>query len=105
MLKPAAALSILALALAACASRGPEAGSAQAGATAPLGARIVSQPLPYRAGTGIVQSVTRSPEAREPLSVLAIRMDDGQMQYVDTASNVPVGSRVELTPDHRIVLR
>jgi hypothetical protein len=102
MLKAAAA-TILAAALAACASWKPD--SSAAGATAPTGARIVTQPIPYYAGTGVVQSVARSPDTRESLSVLAIRMDDGRLQYVDTASNVPVGSRVELTPDHRIMIR
>lgn len=105
MLKAAAALSFLAIAaLAGCASRGPETVSTS-GATAPAGARIATQTLPYRPGTGVVQSVSRSPDTREPLSVLAIRMDDGQMQYIDTASNVPVGSRVQLTPDHKIMMR
>ena len=104
MLKAAAAVSILAAAaLAGCASRGPETVSSS-GATAP-GGRIVTQPIPYRPGSGVVQSVSRSPDTREPLSVLAIRMDDGRMQYIDTASNVPVGSRVQLTPDHKIMVR
>ncbi|TAK80622.1 MAG: hypothetical protein EPO20_27905 [Betaproteobacteria bacterium] len=105
MLKAAAALSFLAAAaLAGCASRGPESVSSS-GATAPSGARIVTQAIPYRPGTGVVQSVSRAPDTREPLSVLAIRMDDGYMQYIDTASNVPVGSRVQLTPDHKIMIR
>ena len=105
MLKAVAAATILAAALAACASRSPDAGSANAGATAPTGARIVTQPIPYFTGLGVVQSVSRSPDTREALSVLAIRMDDGRLQYVDTPSSVPVGSRVELTPEHRIIIR
>jgi hypothetical protein len=104
MLK-AAAVAILAAALAACASWRPDSGSSAGGATAPTGARIVTQPIPYYTGTGVVQSVARSPDTRESLSVLAIRMDDGRLQYIDTASEVPVGSRVELTPDHRIMIR
>jgi hypothetical protein len=104
MLKAAAAATILAAALAACASR-PDVSSAAAGASAPTGARIVTQPIPYHTGTGVVQSVSRSPDTREALSILAIRMDDGRLQYVDTASDVPVGSRVELTPDHKIMMR
>jgi hypothetical protein len=103
MLKAVAAATILAAALGACATRSPEAGSA--GATAPTGARIVTQPLPYFTGLGTVQSVSRSPDSRQALSVLAIRMDDGRLQYVDTASSVPVGSRVELTPEQRIIIR
>lgn len=102
MLKVAAAISILAaLALAGCASRAPQAASAS-GATAP-GGKIVTQTMPYQPGAGVVQRVSRSPNAREPLSVLAIRMDDGRMQYIDTASDIPVGSRVQLTPDHKII--
>jgi hypothetical protein len=37
---------------------------------------------------------------------LAIRMDDGRVQYVDMASGQdvpPVGSRVQLTPDFKII--
>lgn len=101
MLKAAAAVSILAAGLAACASRAPEAVSTS-GATAP-GGRIVTQAMPYRPGTGVVQRVSRAPDTREPLSMLAIRMDDGRMQYIDTASDIPVGSRVQLTPDHKII--
>jgi len=104
MLKAAAALSILAAALAGCASRGPDA-AATSGATAPSGARVVTQTMPYRPGTGVVQSVSRAADAREPLSVLAIRMDDGRMQYIDTASNVPAGARVQLTADHKIIVQ
>ncbi|OGA70235.1 MAG: hypothetical protein A3G81_26890 [Betaproteobacteria bacterium RIFCSPLOWO2_12_FULL_65_14] len=101
MLKAAAAVSILAAGLAACASRGPDAVSTS-GATAP-GGGIVTQTLPYRPGAGVVQRVSRAPNTREPLSMLAIRMDDGRMQYIDTASDIPVGSRVQLTPDHKII--
>lgn len=103
MLKTAAAFSILAaLALAGCASRAPQAVSAS-GATAPAGTKIVTQAIPYQPGSGVVQRVARAPNTREPLSTLAIRMDDGRMQYVDTASDIPVGSRVQLTPDHKII--
>jgi hypothetical protein len=36
---------------------------------------------------------------------MAIRMDDGTVQYVDTDSrDFPVGTRVELTPD-RVIRR
>ncbi len=104
MLKAAALSLLAAAALAGCASRGPQPVSS-AGATAPTDARIVPQAMPYRPGTGVVQSVSRSSDAREPLSVLAIRMDDGGMQYVDTASDVRAGSRVQLTPDHKILMQ
>lgn len=91
------------------------------------------QAIPYRAGNGVVQSVTPAPRAsaggsapvtttrNEPvtsagtpasgstaagaMSRLAIRMDDGKVQYVDMAGpDVPaVGTRVQLTQDHQIV--
>jgi hypothetical protein len=102
MLKAATAISILAaLALAGCAPRGPAVSAS--GATAPGGTKIVTQTMPYRPGAGVVHHVSRSPNAREPLSILAIQMDDGRMQYIDTASDIPVGSRVQLTPDHKII--
>jgi hypothetical protein len=36
---------------------------------------------------------------------LAIKMDDGRVQYVDMAGGdiPPVGTRVQLTPDHQII--
>jgi hypothetical protein len=106
MLRAKAPLAILAaVALAGCALRGPDVASAPAGATAPAGPRIATQNLPYVPGTGVVQSVAPAPASGEPLSVLAIRMDDGRMQYIDTASNVPVGARVQLTPDHKIIVQ
>ena len=104
MLKAAVPLLVLAAALAGCASRGPDA-AATSGASAPSGPRIATQTLPYVPGTGVVQSVSRAADAREPLSVLAIRMDDGRMQYIDTASSIPAGARVQLTPDHKIIVQ
>lgn len=92
-----------------------------------------TQPSAYRAGNGVVQSVTPAPRMasaggtapvtttrNEPVASagsaagttavamqrLAIRMDDGRVQYVDMASGQdvpPVGSRVQLTPDHQII--
>lgn len=103
-------------------------------APAPSSAAAHVQPTPYRAGSGVVQSVTAAPTASagataaarapvtttrgEPVSSagttavpagqmqrLAIRMDDGRIQYVDMAGPdvPPVGSRVQLTPDHQIL--
>ena len=76
---------------------------------------IVAQPMPYKAGTGVVQSWAAAPSPAAGASGrvdpsggtgmlrLAITMDDGTVQYVDTDSrDFPVGSRVELTPDHII---
>lgn len=100
-------LAILAALAAGCASRQPSSPSAQ-------GIKPIEQP--YRAGTGVVQSVTAAPAAvaagpttsgaentaaRNPatpavgattvpantgLQRLRIRMDDGRMVYVDTPS-------------------
>jgi hypothetical protein len=93
-------------------------------------APTVGQPVPYRAGSGVVQAVTPAPRVAsagatsapvtttrgEPVTSagattagqyqrLAIRMDDGRVQYVDMAGPdiPPVGTRVQLTPDHRII--
>jgi hypothetical protein len=98
----------------------------------PSAAAAQPQPTGYRAGSGVVQSVTAAPRMAssgasapvtttrgEPVGAagaasgstavamqrLAIRMDDGRVQYVDMAGTdiPPVGSRVQLTPDHQII--
>lgn len=74
----------------------------------------------YRPGTGVIESVTRAPEpftsttgtaaaagataaAPDQLYRLAIRMDDGRMQYIDTSeSGFARGMRVRLT-DGRLI--
>lgn len=79
--------------------------------------RVATAELPYHAGQGVVIAATR---AREPLSAavggtatpvsttpanyrLAIRMDNGTMQYVDVDNpEIAVGSRVELGADRTI---
>ncbi|HEX2197046.1 MAG TPA: hypothetical protein VHG88_00275 [Burkholderiales bacterium] len=104
-------------------SRTPRAAAAPAAAPA--------NTLPYRAGSGVVQSVTAAPRAAAsaggttPVTTtrgdavttagasagtstfhrLAIRMDDGRVQYVDMAGPdvPPVGTRVQLTADHQII--
>ncbi|HEX6317776.1 MAG TPA: hypothetical protein VFZ84_02795 [Burkholderiales bacterium] len=102
-------------------SRAPRAAAAPAAAPAAT--------LPYRAGSGVVQSVMAAPRAASaggttPVTTtrgdavssagktgagtmqrLAIRMDDGRVQYVDMAGpEIPaVGTRVQLTPDHQII--
>jgi hypothetical protein len=89
---------------------------------------VVTQPMAYQPGTGVVQNVYPAPgpvsavagssattNRPEPpvgteanttgrLNRLAIRMDrGGLMQYVDTDSTeFRPGMRVELTPDHKI---
>jgi predicted outer membrane protein len=106
MNRTAASLAILALGLAACAST-----------PSTTEQRVATTEMPYRAGQGEVIAVS---QARPPISAaaggtataastapanyrLAIRMDDGSLQYVDTdAAELTVGSRVELGPDHTI---
>ena len=106
MNRTAASLAILALGLAACASTPPTTQQ-----------RVATAEMPYRAGQGEVVAVS---QARPPISAaaggtvtavgtapanyrLAIRMDDGSMQYVDTdAAELTVGSRVQLGADHTI---
>ena len=103
-------LSIFAVAaLTACGS--PPYAPAQANA-----APIVPQTTGYRPGTGVVVSTTVAPapmgsasggtatgassNSAGRLARLAIRMDDGTVQYVDTDGNeFKPGTRVELTPD------
>ena len=76
---------------------------------------IKAQQMPYKAGTGVVQSWAAAPNAAtgasgrvDPASGsgmlrLGIKMDNGTVQYIDTDSrDFPVGTRVELTPDRMI---
>lgn len=82
---------------------------------------ITARQMPYKAGTGVVQSWSSVPSPAAGASGrvdpgasgrpvagtgplrLGIRMDDGTMQYVDTESrDFPIGTRVELTPDKEI---
>lgn len=125
MIRRAFPLAILAaLGLSACGT-GPKMGE-----PAPRASVVHTQPTGYRAGSGVVQSVTPAPRRAsaggsapvtttrpEPATSagstaaggeyhrLAIRMDDGRVQYVDMAGpDVPVvGTRVQLTPDYQIV--
>ena len=119
-----ASLSILAAALlAACAGNSITPAS-------PPSARIATQEIAYRPGTGVIESVTPAPimgaagagssavtnrpqapvgtegnrAAPGAMQRLAIRMDnDRAIQYVDTdATQFQRGMRVELTPDHYI---
>ena len=93
-------------------------------------ARIVPQPIAYRAGTGVIQNVTPAPQMGSAMAGgsavtnrpeapvgtegnraassgpqrLTIKMDSGgDVQYVDTdGAGFQRGMRVELTPDHLI---
>ena len=85
----------------------------------------VAQPVPYWAGTGVVQTVTPAPaplaaaggataaQSRNPSATttpatsgmyrLGIRMDNGRMMYVDTPSaDFSPGTRVQLSENNEI---
>lgn len=131
MIRPVLPLAFAgALALSAC---GTDPNNIPNRAPAPSASAVQGQLMPYRAGSGVVQSVAAAPRMasagpsapitttrNEPvtsagsaagstaagqLSRLAIRMDDGRIQYVDMAGpDLPaVGTRVQLTPDHQII--
>ena len=103
-------LSLAALAfLAACGSRQPTpvviVPPASPVVAAPQVATTpVVQAPALRTGFGRIETMTGAPTASagatapSPMQRLGIRMDDGSMQYVDTASTgLSVGDRVELT--------
>jgi outer membrane lipoprotein SlyB len=107
MTRTAASFTIIALALTACASQPPGAGEA----------RVATVQMPYHAGQGVVVAVLPAPApvssaaggtvaaaSTEPAPYrLAIRMDDGKTQYVDTDNaDIGVGTRVELGADRTI---
>jgi hypothetical protein len=101
----AAPVAILASVFAGCSSPPPSSGGPVA---------INPQPVEYRAGTGVVQSVSPTPaavvagpntSAKSPTPIsdggmqrLRIRMDDGRMVYADTPSReFRPGMRVQLS--------
>ena len=73
---------------------------------------IVTNEVPYQPGMGTVQAVTQAPvlavagagasATTDPLKRLHVRMDNGRTQFIDTASSIRPGARVELTPDRKI---
>jgi hypothetical protein len=75
----------------------------------PAEPKIVTNVLPYRAGSGVVQSVNPAPvmpgasasgSTAQPMQRLEIRMDNGTVQYVDVPSReFTRGTRVILTED------
>ena len=77
-------------------------------------APIAGQPVAYHTGMGTVTSVSVSPSytaaaggtaqtTPQRLNRLAVRMDNGAVQYVDTdGSDFRSGMRVELLPDRTI---
>lgn len=107
-MKAALTASLVAAALAGCAM---DARTPESSRPAPI-----AHQMPYKAGTGVVQSWSAVPSSAagasgrvDPTGTgllrLGIRMDDGTVQYVDTESReFPVGTRVELTAD-RIIKR
>ena len=107
-MKLAATVSILAAALAGCANPEPKSLS---GLDRPV--QPIARQMPYKAGSGVVQSWAAAPSPAAGASGrvdpsagtlrMAIRMDDGTVQYVDTDSrDFPVGTRVMLTPEQVI---
>lgn len=118
-----------ALGLSAC---GSDPNTMSSRAPAPQASAVPGTATAYRTGSGVVQSITPAPRMAsaggsapvtttrgEPVGTtgsaagstavamqrLAIRMDDGRVQYVDMAGpDIPaVGTRVQLTPDHQII--
>ena len=100
-------LSVTALALlAACGSRQPVVIVQPAApvAAVPQGAAPVVQAPTLRTGFGRIETLTAAPTASaggtapSAMQRIGIRMDDGSMQYVDTASaGLAAGDRIELT--------
>ena len=94
---------VIAAALGAC-STPPQ----QSGASQPT-PKVVSNVHPYTAGPGTVMAVMPSPTSAaaggtaQPMQRLEIKMDNGTVQYVDTASKeFTKGTRVVLTQDKLI---
>jgi hypothetical protein len=80
----------------------------QSGASQPP-PKVVSNVHPYTAGQGTVTDVMPVPTSAaaggtaQPMLRLEIKMDNGIVQYVDTASKeLTKGTRVELTQDKLI---
>jgi hypothetical protein len=79
-------------------------------AAAPAVVVAAPAPAPLRAGYGRIESIIPvPPSAAAGSSVpnankrLTIRMEDGTAQYVDSAANLAVGDRVQLTADGRMI--
>ncbi|HSA71194.1 MAG TPA: hypothetical protein VLF65_16490 [Burkholderiales bacterium] len=95
---------VAAAALGACSTRTPP---QQSGASQPT-PKVVSNVHPYTAGQGTVTAIMPAPTSAAaggtaPMQRLEIKMDNGTVQYVDTASNeFTKGTRVVLTQDKLI---
>lgn len=78
-------------------------------ATAPAPA-VVATPTAIRAGNGRVETITALPTSAatgsgqvKPQRRIGIKMDDGTVQYVDTAAEgLSIGERIELTSNGMI---
>src|SRR5688500_1078340 len=75
-------------------------------ASAPV---VVPTPTAIRTGFGRVESITVLPTSAaagattKPMRRLGIKMEDGTVQYVDTAAEgISIGERVELTKEGHI---
>jgi len=129
MRKFALPLTLIAAAgLAACAS--PET-KTSATSGPPFAASVPKErSVDYRPGFGVVESISSAPtlsasagqtavrsptspsavgasgapvtSSGEPLYRLAVRMEDGRLQYIDTDENYAVGTRIELLPERLI---
>jgi len=77
------------------------------GAAAPV---VVPTPTAVRAGHGRIESITALPQtsaaaggSAKPMRRLGIKMEDGTVQYVDTAGEgLSIGERIELTRDGQL---
>jgi hypothetical protein len=68
---------------------------------------VVATPIAIRAGHGRVESITGLAQSAaaggQTVRRIGIKMDDGTVQYVDTAAQgLSIGERVELTADGQI---
>jgi hypothetical protein len=67
---------------------------------------VAPTPTAIRPGFGRIESITSLPSTAaagagsKPMRRIAIKMDDGTVQYIDTPTqNMNIGDRVELTTD------
>jgi hypothetical protein len=70
---------------------------------------VVPTPAAIRPGFGRIESITALPTSAaagattKPMRRLGIKMEDGTVQYVDTAAEgISIGERIELTKDGQI---
>lgn len=71
------------------------------------GVHVVQSTSAVRPGFGRIESISAVPPSSAAaggttMRRLGIKMEDGSMQYVDTAAGIAIGERVELTSDGKI---